>query len=148
MKTHSGKINKIIIHHSASAQTTTVQNIRDWHVNGNGWDDVGYHYVINVHGIRNHCRPTQYMGAHTNGHNDNSIGICLIGNNVVAGHEWNKAQVNSLHRLVQSLNVVFDFPTVFGHRDLNEGTLCPGFDVRTMFYGPSVPLKERGVLTV
>jgi hypothetical protein len=22
------------------------ETIRDWHVNDNGWDDIGYHYVI------------------------------------------------------------------------------------------------------
>ncbi len=41
-------INKIIIHCSATPEgrNFTVDEIRDWHVNGNGWSDIGYHYVI------------------------------------------------------------------------------------------------------
>ena len=46
------KIDKIIIHCSATPglKNFDVKDIRDWHVNGNGWSDVGYHYVIKLDG--------------------------------------------------------------------------------------------------
>ena len=46
------KISKIIIHCSATPEGKdfTVQQIRQWHTapkpKGNGWRDIGYHFVI------------------------------------------------------------------------------------------------------
>ena len=39
------KINKIIIHCSATPELKDfdVKDIRGWHVEGNGWSDIGYH---------------------------------------------------------------------------------------------------------
>lgn len=36
----------IVIHHFAS-HWGNLAHCRDWHVNGNGWRDVGYHWIIN-----------------------------------------------------------------------------------------------------
>tara|TARA_R110001632_G_scaffold174521_1_gene294103 strand:+ start:521 stop:721 length:201 start_codon:yes stop_codon:yes gene_type:complete len=46
------KIDKIIVHCSATPQFKDfdVEDIRDWHVNGNGWSDIGYHYIIKLDG--------------------------------------------------------------------------------------------------
>ena len=46
------KIEKLIVHCSATreGQHITVDTIRDWHVNGRGWKDVGYHYIIYLDG--------------------------------------------------------------------------------------------------
>ena len=55
------------------------ETIRDWHVNGNGWSDIGYHYVIKRNGLVEAGRPVSISGAHAKGHNADSIGICLVG---------------------------------------------------------------------
>ena len=41
-------INKIIIHTTATPEgrDVSIENVRDWHVNGNGWFDVGYHFLV------------------------------------------------------------------------------------------------------
>ena len=41
-------VDRVFIHCSASdhAHHDDVKVMRDWHVNGNGWSDVGYHYFI------------------------------------------------------------------------------------------------------
>lgn len=46
------QINKIVVHCSATPEGKdfTVDNIRDWHINGRGWKDIGYHYV-QLHGL-------------------------------------------------------------------------------------------------
>ena len=46
-------ISKIIVHCSATPRNKdfTAEDIRDWHVKGNGWDDIGYHYVVRLDGL-------------------------------------------------------------------------------------------------
>ena len=46
------KIERIIIHCSATreGQDVKTETIKDWHVNGNGWSDIGYHFVIDLDG--------------------------------------------------------------------------------------------------
>ena len=43
------QINKIVVHHSASKQSTTRDQIDRWHKD-RGWSGVGYHYVIESDG--------------------------------------------------------------------------------------------------
>ena len=38
--------------------------IRKWHTEDNGWDDIGYHYVIRRDGILENGRDTKMQGAH------------------------------------------------------------------------------------
>ena len=57
-------VNKIIIHHSASPQSTTREQIYDWHVNGNGWSDIGYHYIVLGNGEVVSGRHVNKTGAH------------------------------------------------------------------------------------
>lgn len=40
--------NYIVLHCSATRadQNITTDDIRSWHVNDNGWSDIGYHWVI------------------------------------------------------------------------------------------------------
>ncbi len=41
-------INKLIVHCSDTPNDrfVSVDDIRKWHVEENGWSDIGYHYVI------------------------------------------------------------------------------------------------------
>ena len=47
MRPHTIPISRLVVHHSASPiDKTTVRDIEDWHVRDNGWDAIGYHFVI------------------------------------------------------------------------------------------------------
>ena len=35
-----GPVRRLIVHHSASSLSTTVDDIRRWHVEGNGWNGI------------------------------------------------------------------------------------------------------------
>ena len=82
----------IVIHHSADANmilsdyTSLVKNIYDIHTNQNGWDDIGYNYLIAPNGVIFKGRePQSYtqdvvQGAHMCNKNENTVGICMIGN--------------------------------------------------------------------
>ena len=75
------KIDKIIIHCAATPEGRDVktETIKSWHVKGNGWSDIGYHFVIELDGVVKTGRPLHRAGAHTKGHNATSIGICYVG---------------------------------------------------------------------
>ncbi len=64
---------------SKASQNVTIDTIRDWHVHENGWDDTGYHWVIERCGRIRAGRNAQLQGAHILGHNHDSIAICLVG---------------------------------------------------------------------
>lgn len=74
------KINEIILHCSATPEGKDfkAKNIDEWH-KSQGWKMIGYHYVIDLDGKIEDGRPVEMDGAHTKGHNKNSIGICYIG---------------------------------------------------------------------
>ena len=74
------KINKHIIHCSDTPDDrhVTVDDIRAWHIK-RGWNDIGYHYIINRDGSLALGRPVEKIGAHCKGNNGDSIGTCLIG---------------------------------------------------------------------
>ena len=130
-------INKIIIHCSATPEgrNFTVDEIRDWHVNGNGWSDIGYHYVIYLDGSVHIGRPLSKVGAHCKGYNRGSIGICYIGG--VDADDVKRAedtrtpeQKIALRALVDGLRGIYPHITVHGHNEFSSKA-CPSFDVQT-----------------
>ena len=74
-------INKIILHCTATKEgyDYSVQTIRKWHIQSNGWRDIGYHYLIRLDGRVETGRPESKTGAHCSGHNTGSLGICYVG---------------------------------------------------------------------
>lgn len=136
MNVHTQPISRLIIHHSASPLSTNVDDIRRWHVDDNGWDAIGYHFVVTGLGLVERTRELRFQGAHARGFNDGSIGVCLIGNNTEESNRWRREQVYALQRLGISLRHVFGDLEITGHRDLASGTECPGVDVRPMLMGP------------
>ena len=136
MKAHTIPIHTLVVHHSASPLTTTVEDIKRWHVEENGWDDVGYHYVVSQAGILHACRPLHVQGAHAYGHNDGTIGVCLIGHNPHESSRWTREQVFALQELYMHFRRVIPGIGLAGHRDLTDGTECPGLDVRALLFGP------------
>ena len=75
------EIKEIIIHCSATreGEDISVDTIKDWHVNGRGWSDIGYHFYVDIEGEIHGGRDIAKIGAHCKGHNRNSIGICYCG---------------------------------------------------------------------
>jgi N-acetylmuramoyl-L-alanine amidase len=132
------KIDLIIIHCAATPADMDVgaKEIRDWHVKGNGWDDIGYHFVIRRNGTVETGRPLEKIGAHAKGYNKTSIGICLVGGarrdgkKLVAEENFTPAQWKALKRHVRLLLERFPGCRLIGHRDVEPGKECPTFSVR------------------
>lgn len=129
------KINKIIVHCSATPPRMDigVEEIRRWHKE-RGWSDIGYHYVICRDGHVEAGRDVEKAGAHTKGHNRDSIGICLIGGVDDEGKpcaNFTNAQWGSLAsslRFIRALCGDNALP-IYGHNDFTDKKACPSFDV-------------------
>lgn len=110
-----------------------VDEIRRWHVDENGWSDIGYHFVIRRNGNTERGRPLSRDGAHTKGLN-NWIGICLVGGKAHQGKQpcnFTRLQYEALEDLVTLLQEGHGIPdeNVIGHNEVSQKA-CPSFDVR------------------
>lgn len=140
----SGNLEKdwkaIVIHHSAT-DTGSVSSIDDYHRRNNGWDGVGYDFVIgNGSGSSNGQVETtfrwtgQKTGAHcktgaSNWANESAVGICLVGN--FDRSRPNSKQMASLMKLVRFLSDRYGIPAsrIYGHNTTpghSTNTSCPG----------------------
>ncbi|MCK5821739.1 MAG: N-acetylmuramoyl-L-alanine amidase [Bacteroidales bacterium] len=143
----------IIIHHSAGHNSSddyaaVVAYYWDLHVNTNGWDDIGYNWLIDPNGVIYEGRGDGVQGAHFSCMNWETTGICMIGNYVYATP--GEASLQSLRNLLawevcskdlDPLGSKFhssselDLFIISGHLDGNnsqsdhscaKGTVCPG----------------------
>ena len=132
------EINRIILHCSATreGEDISTETIRDWHVNKRGWSDIGYHFVVLLDGTIEAGRPLDRVGAHTKGHNKDSIGICIVGG-VDADNNpkdtMDGCQEAAVKELIYSLRMVWDkHLTLHGHNEFSNKA-CPSFKVKDRF---------------
>lgn len=128
------EINQIILHCSATkpSQQVTVEDIKKWHVEENGWSACGYHYVIELNGDVSEGRNVEIAGAHCKGHNASSIGVCYIGGLDEDGkpkNTLNEDQKESLFQLVKDLldEYGLKIEQVRCHNEYNSNKACPSF---------------------
>jgi N-acetylmuramoyl-L-alanine amidase len=147
-----------IVHHTAGASPSTpaqsaaiVRGIQTYHVRGNGWNDIGYNFLVDRFGQVFEGRyggiGRNVVGAHAQGFNTGSVGIAVLGSYGGAGPSaqardalarliaWrlDVAHVDPVMRvsMISSGNARFrgGLPTwmraVSGHRDTGF-TSCPG----------------------
>ncbi len=123
------QINSIVIHHSGN--TDTVESIRNLHVNTNKWDDIGYHFIIDRRGELFIGREIDKIGAHVSGFNEDSIGICLLGN--FDKENPNEIQLDMLKWLLNMLTKEYNLnkENIKFHRDFPDVTKsCPGNNIK------------------
>lgn len=125
--------NKIILHHSLTADTKTVSwgAIRKYHVETLGWTDIGYAWGIEL--VNDHYeilmgRRPDLVGAHTIGQNDQSIGICVVGN-----YDIDPVTIeikDAIQKLLTWLIFVYKIPSkeIYGHCEFASKT-CPGKNI-------------------
>jgi N-acetylmuramoyl-L-alanine amidase len=121
-------ITHIVLHCTATPATMDVgvAEIRDWHVNGNGWSDIGYHYVVCRDGMVEDGRPVEKAGAHVSGFNTNSIGVALVGgvtsNGNTSEDNFTSKQMDSAVHFVISLMKTHNVKigNILGHKEVIE----------------------------
>lgn len=128
----------IAVHCSASLPdpATDAKVIDRWH-RQRGFLMIGYHFVIKTDGTVEPGRDEDSIGAHVEGYNARSIGVCMVGGvdaNGPAGKPVNNftpAQFTSLTRLLMELRRKYPKVVIQGHRDFpNVAKACPSFDVK------------------
>ncbi len=133
LKNAMRNINKIIIHCTATPEgrPVSVKEVDRWHKQ-RGWKGIGYHYLIGLNGEVWEGRQVDEVGAHCEGQNSNSIGVCYVGGcdaKMNAKDTRTQAQKSSLVKLLKQLKARFPGVKIFGHRDFST-KLCPSFDAK------------------
>jgi N-acetyl-anhydromuramyl-L-alanine amidase AmpD len=122
----------IILHHSFTkdGEKKDWDAIREYHIKTNGWNDIGYHYGIELYDGRLTImvgRRESLAGAHTKelGMNSRSIGICVVGNYDEAPPPLANLDLLAYLcvRIMRDYGITPD--RVIGHRDVG---LMAGFD--------------------
>lgn len=124
-------INEIIIHCSDTeeGENFKAEDINRWHV-ARGFDEIGYHFVVDLDGTIERGRRLWKVGAHCAGHNVHTIGVCYIGGrrNGKCADTRTPAQKVALDVLIASLCTMFpNIDRICGHRDY-AAKACPCFD--------------------
>tara|TARA_R100001126_G_C4788580_1_gene130722 strand:- start:89 stop:508 length:420 start_codon:yes stop_codon:yes gene_type:complete len=131
-------IDRIVLHCSATPEGKdySVETIRDWHVNGRGWSDIGYHYVIRLDGSVELGRPIDKIGAHVKGHNKTTVGVCYIGGcdeDMQPKDTMTEEQACAFEEVVNSVRCLFGKDiTIHGHNEYSSKA-CPSFVVQEKF---------------
>lgn len=142
-----------IVHHSAGQTTSAdfaavVRSYYDFHTGTNGWDDIGYNWLIDGNGVIYEGRGQGLQGAHFSCMNEKTIGICVIGNyeNATPTTE----AINALQNFIawgaceEDIDVLamdlhpnsnLNLHSISGHLDGNpspnacSSTVCPGVNL-------------------
>ncbi len=136
----------IVVHCSATPPDSDIgaDEIDQWH-RDRGWDGIGYHAVIRRDGEVEFGRHFDEAGAHVQGHNFRSVGVCMVGgidDDGEAENNFTEEQFESLRDTVVFLKRAYPHARILGHRDLSpdldgDGVIeehewvkdCPSFDV-------------------
>jgi hypothetical protein len=127
------RYSRITLHHTGTDVVTAtsepavmrcLDSVLGGHLHRN-FGDVGYHFLIDYAGRIWEGRSLAYWGAHVANHNEQNIGIVLLGN--FERQRPSRAQLQSMEHLTHLLRHHYSIRRgqVFGHIDLGR-TLCPG----------------------
>lgn len=137
LKQSKRTIKEIIVHCTATPEgrIETVQSISNMH-KAKGWSDIGYHYIIGLNGECWEGRNVNLIGAHCEGHNSNSIGVCYVGGvdkKMQAKDTRTEKQKDALVALLKDLSKLYPKAKIYGHHDFNKGKSCPCFDAKNEY---------------
>ena len=126
---------RVTLHHTDGKYPATeaesvaeVRFVQDFHINGRGWSDIGYHFLIDPAGRIFEGRPLGALGAHTLANNEGNVGICFLGTyHSPKNHLPTAAQLDAASLLGRYLVKRFGIEpgSLKGHRDYRQ-TDCPG----------------------
>jgi len=126
---------KIIVHHSLTRDSGTVSwgAIRKYHTQTLKWDGIGYHAGVELVMSGTEANYEVLMGrmwdkpgAHTRGHNHDSLGICFIGDydKLPPKREMLKAGAEIIALWMKIYDISIN--NIFTHHEFNKRKSCPG----------------------
>lgn len=120
-----------------SDQDIGYEEIRYWHVDLNGWSDIGYAFIVRRDGSIELGRDLdkdgdvfEEIGAHVKGFNSVSVGMCWVG-----GYDGidnrTEAQKRTMKSITKMMHVWYPKAIIQGHNDFpNVKKSCPSFDIK------------------
>ncbi len=156
--------------YSAGDVPRMIRAMQAYHMDANGWGDIGYHFLVDRFGRvwegRAGSMHQPVIGAHAQGFNNGSVGVAVLGTFTgaapsppsvdgvaqVVGWTLGKAGVDPMsHTTMTSAGSdryragrTVRFPTVAGHRDA-KSTACPGRRLYDQL--PQIRTSARGYAT-
>lgn len=122
----------IVVHCAATdLQDIGAKEIDVWH-RQRGFLCIGYHFVIRRDGRIEVGRKVSAVGAHVQGYNHNSIGICMVGGGSAKEvNNFTDEQWTTLEKLLRDLKHEYPSVVIQGHRDFPDvNKWCPSFDTK------------------
>ena len=120
---HQDATQYIILHHSEVLGPHSIEEVHHWHLN-KGWAGCGYHFFIRKNGEIYVGRPIDTVGAHTYGHNNESIGVCFEGD--FNKEKMGEKQLTASIMLLSLLSLAYDNIPLCPHSQFNKSKNCPG----------------------
>lgn len=154
-----GSTNKLaVVHHSDSPNSYSpdqvpgiLRGVQAYHIDGRGWSDIGYNFVVDKYGTMWEARAgsldSPVVGAHAGGFNTNTVGIMVLGDYIAA--QPSAAALEGVSQIVGwrlgtygvdpagsatftsggnekfAAGTPVNLPNVVGHQDTGS-TSCPG----------------------
>ena len=117
-----GARTEYVVHYSAGPTTQTPRQIQDYHMNSNGWSDIGYNFLVDKAGRIYEGRGWLVVGAHAPNHNTSGLGVCFIGRD---GDDTPAARKAIRWLYDEACRRAGRKLKMLGHRDVYS-TSCPG----------------------
>jgi len=126
-------IQYIVLHCTAGPKHQSTEDIQKYWRETLGWNNPGYHYLINYDGSVDELSPEYKITNGVKGYNANAIHISYKGG-VVGGRPTDtrsEAQKEAMFSLLKDMKVRYPMAEILGHRDFPGVTkACPSFDVK------------------
>lgn len=135
---------RLTIHHTAVPDTdgsdinVRLRQMQAYHIDNNGWCDIGYHFIVSQAGKIYQGRSDERRpGAHTGNQNNGNIGVSLIGN-----YEANpliEVQIDAAIRILSWIKQTYpgigwSRTNIKGHKEWpGQSTACPGKNFMARF---------------
>ncbi len=172
---YAPKIQMGFVHHTVNANDYSqadvpamLRSIQAYHMDSNGWDDIGYNFLVDRFGTAWEGRAGSLngasIGAHVGGFNTGSVGVAIMGDfqtvspsdasvataSRVLGWKLGISGVDPNGTATMTSNgndkfaagEVVVFPSISGHRD-GKSTTCPG----QLLYDQLVGMRNASALT-
>lgn len=124
------------VHYSDGPTTQSVRSIQNYHMDSNGWSDIGYNFLVDTSGRIFEGRGWYVQGAHAYGANTTHVGVCFIGESGDAT-DIALSAIRTLYEKAVDLTGHSLVQTYHGGLPGNS-TDCPGAQLRAWVQGGMV----------
>jgi peptidoglycan hydrolase-like protein with peptidoglycan-binding domain len=114
------------VHYSAGPASQSPKAIQNYHMDSNGWWDIGYNFLVDRQGRIFEGRGWANEGAHAKGYNTTHFGVCFIGRD----GDVTTAAKNSIRSLFFAAREKTGKPLGSTYHGALNSTQCPGAALR------------------